>query len=91
MLISERGADQFLLAYYFWPLAIKNSTIHDSYHCQVKDLGGEFSQPFPTRRPNGSRCHVGALGCCDTKSSLSIIQICPENCRPIEHRDWIYC
>jgi len=93
LLINTRGADQFLLAYYFWPIARTNSTIHDSYHCQITELGGEISQPFPTQRPNASGCHVGAIGCCDTKanSKKHSFKICPEQCRPTEHIDWIYC
>lgn len=58
LIFSKRGADQYILAWYFWPIAKKNSTIHDSYHCQVSEMGGEHSQPFPTQRPNFPSCHV---------------------------------
>lgn len=58
LLISKRGADQFLLERYFWPIARTNATIHDSFHCERQDMGGQLSQPFPTKRPNHSTCFV---------------------------------
>lgn len=61
LLINKRGADQFLLERYFWPIAKTNATIHDSFHCESEDLGGQYSQPFPTRRQNFSACFVSKL------------------------------
>jgi hypothetical protein len=35
---KSRSSDQNLLAYYVWPLASKNATIHDSYYCSKQAL-----------------------------------------------------
>ena len=98
----KNGQDQYLLERFVWPLAIYNATIHDSYHCSNKALGNsDESSPFPTQRR--FNCFVGQIGCCresDTVYSLSepvsigmnpITSICPLECRPHDHKDWIYC
>lgn len=83
-----KGQDQFLLNWYFWPIAKQNATVHDSYHC--KELGG---QPFPTQRPKYSNCYVGNLGCCETEpNSKKWAHVCSPECRPKDKiNEWIYC
>lgn len=83
--MSKRQPDQYMLADYFWPIARKNSTTHDSFYC--KTFGGK---PFPTQRPDYF-CHVGVVGCCDPNSKNKFF-VCPEECRPKNHKnDWLYC
>lgn len=85
--IFNKGQDQNILREYFWPIARLNSTIHDSYHCE--ELGG---RAFPTKRPLGSSCFVGALGCCEPNSQVKFNSKCPEKCRPPDKvHEWIYC
>ncbi len=84
--LSYYAFDQYLLANFVWKRARQNATIHDSYHCAR--LGP--SKPFPTRRPE-YMCFVTCLGCCDPKINNRTSHICPFECRPKEHPDWIYC
>jgi hypothetical protein len=85
---KSKTSDQSILAYYVWPLALKNATIHDSYYCFVKGLGN--SQPFPTKRTE-YYCHVGHIGACNPNNKAKM-SICPEKCRPKAHsKEWIYC
>jgi hypothetical protein len=82
---GEKGHDQYILNWYFWPHVKANSTIHDSYTCQK--FGGKA---FPSQRPPYEECFVGAMGSCKKKHS-SYKLVCPIECRPQEHPDWIYC
>lgn len=35
---------------------------------------------------------VGALGCClDNGNTILYSHVCPDACRPVEHKDWIHC
>ena len=95
---NERGEfDQHFLGQYVWPIAVKNSTAHDSYTCARY----ENSKPFPTRRLNPS-CYVANLHLCDESlepvaalnDSLLFkgsLPACPDQCRSKEHPDWLYC
>jgi hypothetical protein len=87
-IVMPKGQDQYLLEWYFWNHAKKNSTIHDSFHCL--DLGGE---PFPTQRPPYENCFVGSLGCCGSEfSNKSFNYECEPKCRPPNKiNEWIYC
>ncbi len=80
---GNKGQDQYLLNWYFWPYAKLNSTIHDSYTCL--ELGGK---PFPTQRPVFDQCFVGSPGCCKESGQL-YENVCPEACRP--KKDWVFC
>lgn len=83
----NKGQDQFILRDYFWPLARHNSTMHDSFNCEK--LGG---RPFPTKRPPGGSCFVGAPGCCEPNSEMKFTHQCPQKCRPADKvNEWIYC
>lgn len=85
--MSRRQPDQYMLREYFWPVAKRNATIHDSFYC--KSMGG---RGFPTRRH--ANCHVGYIGCCDDETSANNRSFyeCPLECRPFEHRnEWITC
>ena len=83
---SERGQDQYILNWYFWGYAKRNSTIHDSYTCDK--FGGKA---FPTQRPLYKECYVGGIGCCQNNTSLFKF-VCPSQCRPPEHKlEWLYC
>ena len=70
---------------YVWePWGQHSSVQHDAYHCD--DHPGSI--PFPTQRP------LGKLNWCGTTTSAwnrSITKPCPEECRPKEHRAWIFC
>ncbi|CAF0910827.1 unnamed protein product [Brachionus calyciflorus] len=80
-----KGFDQFLLSRFFWKYAKKNSTIHDSYTCM--EFGG---RPWPTQRIGD--CFFGCPDCCRHENRNSNFSyICPIECRPKKHLDWIYC
>ena len=66
----------------------ENATIHDAYLCSW--LGGD---PWPSKRPVYN-CFVGCSHCCDQieqSDSFKYDKVCPEECRPKNHQDWIYC
>ncbi len=85
-----KGYDQYLLQDFFYKYAKESSIQHDSYSCLIF----EGSQPFPTRRSEEFYCHVGCQMCCErnlTYSKMIKNHVCPIECRPKEHQDWIYC
>lgn len=83
---SEKQADQIFLKKYLWNTVKKNFTAHDSFHCSKYD-----SIPFPTQRP-WFYCHVGGYGCCGPEiMNSSFPHECPYECRPKQHKEWIFC
>ena len=86
--------DQQLLAKYLYNVIFPDLVAHDSYLCG-KYESMEYFRPFPSQRlshkdlklpfpfnfvgSNGGSMHVGNEG------------ICPEKCRPQDHKDWILC
>jgi hypothetical protein len=93
---NPKGTDQHLLDYYFWPLirwGRVNATIHDSYWC----FRYKNSEPFPKQRQTfkNNLCFIGCNDCCEddnhNNNQTLIVMQCPQECRPIEHMDWIYC
>jgi hypothetical protein len=83
----EKGLDQYLLVDYLSSYSLKNSTMHDSYTCMA--LGGD---PWPSKREKF--CYFGCSYCCDqipTNENITYTYVCPEECRPKNHKDWIYC
>lgn len=59
---------------------------HDSYYCSAEHITRTSYVkifPFPTKR-NGSY-YVGGVG------QVLTPPICPEACRPPDHKDWEYC
>jgi len=79
---ARKGNDQNLLSYYAWPLVAYDSLQHDSYLCNSYP----GSSPFPTQR-NKNNYFVGCPGSCVGGSA----EECPVECRPEEHKDWLYC
>ncbi|XP_046448599.1 uncharacterized protein LOC124197263 [Daphnia pulex] len=82
---SFHGVDQLLLKFYLWPLAVKDSVIHDSYCCET--FPSSSLLPFPTRRQDSS----SFVGSVYTNQSLPSPGMCPEKCRPQRHPDWNEC
>ncbi len=85
---SPKGHDQFLLTEFFSTYSYQNSTTHDSFTCA--QLGGE---PWPSKRPDYN-CFVGCTYCCDQvpiNKRKPYPAICPKQCRPKDHQDWLHC
>ena len=102
---SVKGMDQLLLGMYIWPLAqgdvvcsqakitcnvpmlsyylLLLQIAHDSYLC------GKYppTYPFPTQRNGSMFVGMIVIG----EQQVGTAEICPENCRPSNHMDWIYC
>jgi hypothetical protein len=80
--------DQSFLLNELWPFVKNDSIIHDSFHCQRFQ---DNSKPFPTRRPSvkGSNIFVGCVKPC-AENQFTFGE-CPIECRPKNHREWIYC
>lgn len=86
-ILSESGEkglstrdDQTLINKIIWP-NIKSRTLqHDAYFCKTyKD-----AKPFPTER---REYYVGCVRDCWVYKK----EVCPVECRPPKHQDWIYC
>lgn len=80
--------DQDFLFNEIWPIFEATMLIHDSYHCMQH---GHRTRPFPTRRPpiDIQNAFVGCI-----KPCLPIthpLKPCPVECRPVHHKDWLYC
>jgi hypothetical protein len=81
--------DQTLLEELIWPKVKDRTLVYDSYTC--RDFPGGHQCPFPTQRPS-SDCHVGCVRpCCQNSSRIILSKPCPEQCRPKNHLDWVYC
>jgi len=92
MTYSNRG-DQLFLTHYIWPVARRNSLVHDSYSCWwSRYIDRSHTRPFPTQRSH-PLCFVGCpKPCCRNNTTpVSDIQQCPPGCRPKEHQDWLFC
>ena len=89
--VWQRGNDQRALTKFLLPRATNDSLIHDSFHCKHKLLiRGSISMPFPTQRlvGNNSSEEPNFVG----NQGVEGIRIqCPIECRPDDHKDWIYC
>jgi hypothetical protein len=82
---NKKGFDQFFLADRIWSITKNNATVHDSYLCT--SLGGDS---FPSKRIGS--CFVGNQNK-DSNCELdnSSFHICPRECRPKDHQDWLFC
>jgi len=82
------GWDQIALVRYIWPWSKKVALSHDSYTCH------KFARtsPFPTQRTAGVGNFIGSV--VSLNSSIGLTGeggICPDKCRPKDHKDWLYC
>ena len=86
--LVKKTTDQKLLKRFIWPYAQNDSVIHDSYTCKIKRLRGTVMRPFPTRRLHGKFNFVGSNG-----GNITLKQDgpCPEECRPMNHKEWVVC
>jgi hypothetical protein len=91
-LVARYGgiADQAFLTSYVWPLAKSSAIVHDSFLC--RNGYGHNSEPFPTQRPsaNKTNCFVGCVRPCCSSEKMPF-EVCPKECRPKDHPEWIYC
>lgn len=78
----KRG-DQDFLADQVYDLIRRRALIHDSYGC----MSHQYSTHWPTKRQGN--CYVGSSWFCDRNSSDFFL--CPHQCRPPDHLDWIHC
>ena len=81
---NQKKKDQHFLIAYVYPLLRNVSVIHDSHLCKLyKD-----SKPFPTRRIGA--CFIGSTDY-DNSCINKKFHLCPEECRPKNHKDWTTC
>lgn len=87
----QKGSDQSALSYVISPRASKDSLIHDSYFCKTMFIKGK-TVPFPTQRLSGPNFtipnepnFVGNVG------TYGEAKVCPVDCRPKDHQDWMLC
>ncbi|XP_064099258.1 uncharacterized protein LOC135210304 [Macrobrachium nipponense] len=80
--------DQVLLRRVVWPEVTNDVLVHDSYFCGNRRFQSKHrSEPFPTRRDGRYFVGWGPL----RDAELDGISICPRQCRPVNHQDWILC
>lgn len=62
---------------------------HASFTCQrmLKEHGPAV--PFPTQREGGRYCGWGTYKVAEAR--LVAKTVCPEECRPKDHKDWTRC
>ena len=77
--------DQRILTKYFWPWAKDTMMAHDSYCCKIFRAGW---RPYPTARTNEAPNFIGAAS---LKATIPKGNECPQDCRPANHQDWVYC
>ena len=89
--------DQSLLREHLWESHGHDSLAHDSYFCRSFPKAGSEKRAFPTQRvtgPNFARPNemnfVGSNGGILGRNGRPAA-ICPEECRPADHKDWILC
>jgi hypothetical protein len=77
---SKKGKDQIFLKDHIYYLLKNISVIHDSYLCKV------FlpNEPWPTKREG-----MSFVGYTDVYKTVN--EHCPIECRPVNHKDWLYC
>ena len=70
-------------------MVCKDAMVHDSYFCLK--YTESMIKAFPTKRKNEIANFVGSV--IQTKTGLNFTKQnqCPKECRPKEHKDWIYC
>ena len=90
----DKGHDQSVLSMVVAPHAANDTLAHDSYLCQEFFIRGSITVPFPTQRLSGPNFtlpipevpnFVGNTG------NYAINIVCPEACRPKNHKDWKLC
>lgn len=77
----EMGNDQIILKKFMWPFVRNDTLQHDSYLC--KRYKG--TTPYPSKRED-NRSFIGCKRVCNYE-----IEQCPKDCRPSQHKDWLYC
>lgn len=80
MIFVFKVADQTFLRTHVYKKILDHTLVHDSYNCKV--LGGVG---WPTKRDGD--CFVGGFDC----NSTNAYYICPVECRPADHKEWLYC
>ena len=70
----------------FRPWAKDLALSHDSYHCK----NYTNTTPLPTQRIVDGHCNY--IGCCEVCEDYNNITYeCPNECRPVDHKDWKFC
>jgi hypothetical protein len=85
---ATKALDQFVLAWYLWPIAKLDMVAHDSFYC--KYFSSPHNWPWPVERlmteEGAGRNFVGSMF-----DSHTVKLKCPMECRPEQHPDWEYC
>ena len=68
---------------YVWPWAKELSIGHDSYTCNSYP----YTKGFPTQRQNKPNNFIASV----VNENHTLWNVCPEECRPKDHLDWIHC
>lgn len=85
-LVYPQQEDQRALRHVLWPEIKSREDVlqHDSYLCTTYP----GSRPFPSQRQH-SGDFVGAPSL--RMSGQHVKEPCPVECRPPQHKDWLYC
>lgn len=82
-----KDTDQVLLAKHIFPHLKGRVLAHDSYNCG--QLYINETKGFPSRRQETEPLNF--VGAVEDEKALPILVICPPPCRPMDHKDWLYC
>ena len=89
-----KGDDQIALTNVLTHSAVEDSVVHDSYLCLQGYLEGALQLPFPTQRLSGQNFTKPAPGVPNFVGNTgndAIVHVCPVQCRPKDHKDWLLC
>ncbi|XP_049849060.1 uncharacterized protein LOC126317237 [Schistocerca gregaria] len=85
---GKKGQDQWLLAKHVWPNIRGDVWQHDAFYCHKYSSHGHM-RAFPTPRNHTVVYNfVGNRFGVDTQP---LVKECPQQCRPADHQDWLYC
>ncbi|KAI9553022.1 hypothetical protein GHT06_020909 [Daphnia sinensis] len=87
---DDYQTDQSRLDFIVWPFATFDVMAHDAYFCNhwaIKFAHVVPSFPFPTRRIGHNFTGLDLV----RKDIADHIVPCPFECRPVDHKDWLFC
>ncbi len=67
---------------------------HDSYNCDDSNITKQSPIrmfAFPTKRKGNIFVGQSIQEEDKDPNQLAAVEKCPSNCRPTDHKDWVYC
>jgi hypothetical protein len=88
---NEFGMDQAYPIIYIFPHIAKTTMTHDSYFCTNDLYKTAENLPFPVQRDGACWVGIWYNPGIDCKNQDPSLFKCKIECRPKNHKDWLYC